>query len=551
MESSTRPERDLSPHITILLVEDVPGDARLLRETLADDPNTNIELEWITTLSSALERLAKGGIDLVLLDLGLPDSSGLDTLSQVKESAPTIPVVVVTGYHDHAVGLKAVQAGAQDYLPKNDMDGNILGRTVRYAIERKILEEELRQAQKMEIVGRLAGGVAHDFNNLLTAILGHARLGSMALPAGHPVGVALQEIETAAQRASSLTAQLLAFSRRDTLHLEIVGLNESIDSVRNLLGRLIGEDIELVFQRARGPVWVKVDAVRLEQVLMNLAINARDAMPSGGKLIIETSAAGIDDDSFRPHPDLVTGPYAMLTVSDDGIGMTQEVISHIFEPFYTTKEVGKGTGLGLSTCYGIVQQFGGHVSVTSSPGHGATFDIYLPLSEPEVEAATNQEGLEDNALPSGTETVLLAEDEAVVRLLISDVLRSHGYEVLEAADGIAADRLSQEHSQGDIDLLITDVVMPRMSGPELSERVRTAHPGIKVLYTSGYTGEHLIQSGFFESELDFLPKPFDLDDLVRKVRLTLRHERPVRAAGWSVGITHSTLPALCLPGPLA
>ena len=521
MDSSTHPVPEVAPLLTLLLVEDVPGDARLLRETLADGPSTNIELEWTDTLSSTLERLAEGGIDLILLDLGLPDSVGLDTLSKVKESALAIPVVVVTGDNNHAAGVKAVQSGAQDYLSKDELDSSVLERTVRYAIERKRLEEELRQAQKMEIVGRLAGGVAHDFNNLLTAILGHARLGSMALPAGHPVGVALQEIETAAQRASSLTAQLLAFSRRDTLQLEIADLNESMDSVDSLLGRLIGEDIELVFQHAKEPVWVKVDTIRMEQVLMNLAINARDAMPSGGTLTIETGIAGVDDDSFRPRPDLAAGPYAILTVRDDGTGMTQEVMSHLFEPFYTTKEVGKGTGLGLSTCYGIIQQFGGHINVTSRPGHGSTFDIFLPLSEPEVETTTDQEGIRDDALPSGTETVLLAEDEAVVRLLISDVLRSHGYEVIEAADGAAAERLSQEHSQGDIDLLITDVVMPRMSGPELSERVRTAHPGIKVLYTSGYTGEHLVQSGFFESELDFLPKPFDIDDLVRRVRLTL------------------------------
>lgn len=522
MESSTHPEQDLAPHITLLLVEDVPGDARLLRETLADGTNTNFELEWTDTLSSSLERMAEGGIDLVLLDLGLPDSVGLDTLSKVKDSSPTIPVVVVTGDNDHAAGIKAVQAGAQDYLSKNELDSSMLERTVRYAIERKRLEEELWQAQKMEIVGRLAGGVAHDFNNLLTVILGHASLAALALPSGHPVAAALQEIETAAQRAGSLTAQLLAFSRRDTLHLQIVDLNESIVNVDTLLGRLIGEDIELVSQPAAEPVWVRVDTVRLEQVLMNLAINARDAMPSGGKLTIETGTAGIDDDSFRPHADLVAGSYAVLTVRDEGIGMTQNVMSHIFEPFYTTKEVGKGTGLGLSTCYGIVQQFGGHISVTSRLGQGATFEIFLPLSEPKPTTSTDPNSLEDNALLSGTETVLLAEDEPVVRSLISDILRGQGYDVLEAADGIAAEHISQEHSQGEIDLLITDVVMPRMSGPELSKRVQTIHPGIKVLYISGYTGEDLVESGFFKSELDFLPKPFRIDDLVRKVRLALR-----------------------------
>jgi len=390
---------------------------------------------------------------------------------------------------------------------------------VRDITDRKHLEEQLSQAQKMEIVGQLAGGVAHDFNNLLTAIMGYSQMSLKAAPPGSPMSSHLEEVMKASERAANLTGQLLSFSRRQVIEPKVIDLNDLIINTDKMLRRLIGDDIELVTLPANDLGLVKADPGQIEQVLMNLAVNARDAMPKGGKLSIETANVTLDAEYARQHGDASPVRHVMLAVSDTGMGMSEEVQEHIFEPFFTTKEVGKGTGLGLATCYGIVQQSGGHIEVSSEPGRGASFKVYLPVTE---ETYAAQPKMVDSSIsPQGKETVLLAEDEPLVRSMVATVLRNQGYMVLEASNGEEALRMVQKHGGEGIELLLTDVVMPQMGGPELAEQLRATHPGIKVLFTSGYVGDSVSEHGNLPTGTEFLAKPYMPDALAVKVREVL------------------------------
>jgi signal transduction histidine kinase/ActR/RegA family two-component response regulator len=376
-------------------------------------------------------------------------------------------------------------------------------------------EEQLRQAQKLEAVGRLAGGVAHDFNNLLTVILSYSHLLLEEAAPGEATRSELQEIQRAGNRAAELTRQLLAFSRQQVLEPRVLDLNRIISGLDKMLRRLIGEDIDLVTHPSSGLGMVQADPGQIEQVIMNLAVNARDAMPGGGKLTIETGNVELGEEYTALRGDLRPGHYAMLAVSDTGCGMSAEVKARIFEPFYTTKEKGKGTGLGLSTVHGIVKQSEGHIEVYSEPGHGTTFKIYLPRVEA-AEEMTAVAGVTTARL-EGTETVLVVEDEMSIRRLIGRSLRARGYRVLEANDGSEAIAHCERRSPR-VDLLITDVVMPMMSGPELVQRVTAGCPGLKVLFISGYTDRALIHQGLRHDGSAFLQKPFTPETLARKVR---------------------------------
>jgi two-component system cell cycle sensor histidine kinase/response regulator CckA len=446
--------------------------------------------------------------------------------------------VVFENDHDEVhAGLRRGRAGARqtgDYRarrkdgsevwgivssrPLYDGDGGYAGALTMFLdiTARKQLEDQLRHSQKMEAIGRLAGGIAHDFNNLLTAIRGNAELllGDMAMD--HPLRADLEEINRAAERASSLTRQLLAFSRRQILQPRILDIDGVVSELERLIRRLIGEDIELVTHRNSGGARVRADRGQLEQVLMNLAVNARDAMPSGGTLRIETSAAVLDDAYVELHPGATPGHYARLSVADTGVGMDARTLSHVFEPFFTTKGVGEGTGLGLATVYGIVKQSGGHIAVQSEVNGGSRFEIYLPTvsdaAEPvrETTPATRDDGK--------GQTVLLAEDEDAVRALAVRILRKHGYHVLEARDGMEALRVSDNYS-GFIHVLLTDVVMPRMGGRELVERLLPHRPGLRVLYVSGYTDDALVHYGIVtDNSTWFLEKPFTPAALAQKLR---------------------------------
>jgi nitrogen-specific signal transduction histidine kinase len=384
--------------------------------------------------------------------------------------------------------------------------------------ERKQLEEQLRQAQKMEAIGSLAGGVAHDFNNLLTIINGYSDLMQEQLPVGSPLHESLHNIGQAGQRAASLTRQLLAFSRKQVLEPKVLNLNATVTDTANMLQRLIGEDIELTTRLDPALGRVRADPGQIEQILINLAVNARDAMPHGGHLTIETTNTELDMSYTHAYPDLRTGPYVMLAVSDTGIGMDKATQSRIFEPFFTTKEVGKGTGLGLATVFGIVKQSQGHIAVYSEPDLGTIFRVYFPTVEQSSTASKTPPRL--RAALHGTETILLVEDEPALRTLARHVLEMHGYTVLEAGRGDEALRLAEAY-QGTIHLVVTDVVMPVMGGRQLVEQLAMLQPNVKVLYQSGYTNDAVVQRGILLGETAFLQKPFTPNGLVQTVREVL------------------------------
>ena len=394
------------------------------------------------------------------------------------------------------------------------------GRRARLVLARDVtaqrhLENQLRQSQKMEAVGQLAGGIAHDFNNLLTAILGSTQLLLQATPPGDVRREDVEEIRNAGLRAAELTRQLLAFSRRQVLAPKVLELNAVVANMDKMLRRLIGDDVELATALHAEAGAVNADPGQLEQVLLNLVVNARDAMPGGGRVLIETTRLLLRDELVERRHRLAPGDYVCLAVTDSGLGMDEATQAHLFEPFFTTKEVGKGTGLGLATVYGIVKQSGGYIWVYSEPGRGTTVKVYLPrvrgAAEPPLPAP------EPPPLRGGNETVLLVEDAAPVRTLARRSLEARGYRVLDAADGPSAIELSARHA-GEIDVLVTDVVMPGMSGRELAERLAPTRRGMKVLYTSGYTDDAMVRQGVLNAGVAFLQKPFVPDTLARKVR---------------------------------
>jgi two-component system cell cycle sensor histidine kinase/response regulator CckA len=384
--------------------------------------------------------------------------------------------------------------------------------------ERRQLESQLRQAQKMEAVGQLAGGVAHDFNNLLTVIGGRCYLMLGKLGPDDPLRREVELVRGAAERAARLTHQLLAFSRKQVLEPRVLDLNETVSGIEPLLRRLIGEHIEISVTAEPQLAHVKADPGQLEQVILNLAVNARDAMGRGGRLTLETANVALDAAAARRWPDVEPGPYVMLAVADSGHGMDAATRAQIFEPFFTTKEVGKGTGLGLATVYGIVKQSGGLIEVESEPGHGATFKVYLPAVAAPVEAAEPAKA--PGTRLRGSETVLLVEDDPNLRTLAREILTVQGYTVLEAASPLQAIQIHQRHTDA-IHLLLTDVVMPEMNGPQLAAQLQAGRPGMEVLFMSGYTGSALALQSGGEFAGAFLAKPFTPDGLSRRVREVL------------------------------
>ena len=611
----------------ILLIEDNPGDADFVFEHFMHETDTVASISHAGTMAEALKLLQEappqeGPYDVVILDLDLPDSQGMETVRQVHALAHHTPIVVVSGVVDEQLRTAVLAEGAEEAFSKNEAYGHLFSRSISYVVERdraqtrheqleKVLDatpdgvivvnhagvvryvnqtalrwtsrsytqftqdrfffalpenetveitipgpenkscemrtvgikwrdedalvvsirditmlkksqqealekaEQLRQAQKMEAVGRLAGGVAHDFNNLLTAIFSFTGFAMEDLIEEDPAHTNLREVIKAAERGQRLTRQLLAFSRKQIANPRPLNINGFVGDMESMLRRLLGQDI-LFYTSLADDLWhTKVDPGHLEQVIVNLAVNARDAMPNGGKLIIETRNAVLDEDYVLRHGSTIPkGRYVLLAVSDNGGGIAEEVLPNIFDPFFTTKREGRGTGLGLSTCYGIVRQAGGHIYVYSEPDEGTTFKIYLPHF---VGSEFQHEPTPETRFLGGNETILVTEDSDQIRALCERTLSRKGYKVLCAKDGAEALELAEKFP-GAIHLLLSDVIMPNMKGRQLSERLRRVRPDLKVLFISGYTEDAVVHHGTLADASTLLPKPFTPDTLVQKVR---------------------------------
>ena len=641
-----------TPLVRLLAVEDSRSDLLVLENALAEVTNVRFEVTSVGRLREAVAILASNEFDVILSDLGLPDSSGLDTLVTIREIAKGIPVIVITGLSDERMGIRAMREGAQDYFVKGHFWENGLVRAIRDAIERRRTEEAVRhieerfrasidslldgfallrplrdldgvisdfgvdyinasglglrpstvplpapftlhdlfpdcrerglfdglvrvegggdpfiaecvligheladepktptydfraarmtdgialswrdatpllrleaqllQSEKMNSIGQLAGGIAHDFNNLLTVIHGHAdRLrDSTCLP--HELADPVREISAAAVRATNLTKQLLAFSRQHPMIAADIDLNETVAQMSNMLGRILGEELHLQVQFRQPPPFVRADRGMIEQILLNLAVNARDSMPDGGELAIATTVRVVQQSELEMEHDVTPGRFVCLSVRDTGCGIAMDHLNKIFEPFFTTKEIGKGTGLGLATVYGIVKQHKGFIKVGSKVGQGTTFEVFLPHSET---PAAPPAPVAPVATPAhGTETILLVEDEETIREMARVFLESHGYHVLEAGNGPEALEIWQQ-DQSRVDLLLTDLVMPHgLSGQALAQQLQSDRPSLKVIYSSGYSCDLFGENSFLNPETNFLPKPYRLNSLAEIIRRCL------------------------------
>lgn len=514
--------------LRLLHLEDDPTDTDLVAATLTEAGLACVA-HRVDTRSAFLAALQAGHVDLILADYTIPGFDGMSALALARQEAPNVPFLFVSATIGEELAIDAMHQGATDYILKQRL-GRLVP-SVQRALrerndrhERKRAEEaliqsekQLRQAQKMEAVGRLAGGIAHDFNNLLTVIMGYSHVLSAELGHNHPLHGKIEETQKACEKAVMLVRQLLAFSRKQPVEPKVLVLNQVVANLEGMLQRLIGSNIRLVITLDPVDCHVRADQGQLEQVLMNLVVNARDAMVKGGTLTIETAPAELTRSPTYHVEPMAPGPYVRLSVGDTGTGMNRETETHVFEPFFTTKEEGKGSGLGLSTVFGIVTQSGGGIDITSQVGQGTRFDIFFPRIASDPHPVTR---IRESGQPlSGTETILLVEDDTSVRTLVRDELRKLGYQVVEAKNGIEASLFATQH-MGTVDLLLTDMVMPGMSGGELAQHLIALKPNLRILFMSGYTDDVGLLTGLEEGTANFLQKPFTpaaLAQILRKL----------------------------------
>lgn len=525
--------------LRLLQLEDDTVDADLITATLTEG-GIPCQSQIVETRQAFVAALKEGRMDLILADYSIPGFDGMTALTLARQHCPDVPFLFVSATIGEELAIDAMHQGATDYVLKQRL-GRLVP-SVQRALrelddrnERKRAEEALRQSekqfrqsQKMEAVGRLAGGIAHDFNNLLTVIMGYSQVLLTELGPQHPLRGKIDETLKAGERAATLIRQLLTFSSKQSLDPKILSLNTAVTSLESLLRRLIGEDIQLVSKLDPTNGRLRADQAQLEQVLVNLVVNARDAMPKGGTLTIETAQVELTRSPVYHLTPLMPGLYVRLAVSDTGCGMDRNTQSHIFEPFFTTKGEGKGSGLGLSTVFGIVTQCGGAIDVTSRVGQGTRFDLYFPSVESDIltTAPTQPVGQPQR----GTETILLVEDDPSVRTLVRDELRKLGYRVLEAKNGVEACLLATQQT-GLVQLLLTDVVMPGMGGRELAQHLSVIKPDLRTLFISGYMDDVGIMAGQEEGTSSFLQKPFTPEVLARAVRNLLDVSTPSARTG--------------------
>jgi len=510
----------------ILHLEDDPNDAALIQSTL-EEGNIACAITRVQNHDDFVAALERGGIDLILSDFSLPTFDGTSALKTAHAKWPAIPLIFVSGTLGEERAVDSLKNGATDYVLKGHLARLVPAvrramQEVKERADRRKLESQFIEAQKMEVIGHLASGVAHDFNNILAVIMGYSDLIAADLGLDGSLRKYAEEIRHASERAAGLTRQLLIFSRKQTVQPVVLDLNDVVKDLDKMLRRLIDEHIEMTIVPGKQISHIKADAGQIGQVLMNLAVNARDAMPNGGKLTIAIGNVRFDENDAHTRAAVVPGDYVMMSVSDTGTGMTDEVKKRLFEAFFTTKQAGKGTGLGLATCQTIVQQCGGYIEVQSETGKGSTFKIYFPRVEQAVDVSTKI--AETSQLPHGTETLLLVEDDPSVRHLACSILETQGYNVLRANNGQDALHVAREHKGSPIRLVVTDVIMPVMSGKVMAEWLKTTYPDLKILFTSGYTDDAIEQHGVLEAGVAFLSKPYTPATLACKVRAMLDNQ---------------------------
>lgn len=504
----------------ILHLEDDANDVALVRRSL-EEANIACATTSVDNQAAFVAALEGGGFDLIISDFRLPGFDGWTALDIAHGRWPALPFILLSGTLGEEQAVDSLKKGATDYVIKDRLAR--LAPAVRRAMheveeraERQRLEAQFIEAQKMEVIGQLAGGVAHDFNNILAVIMGYSDLLIVKLRPDSPLQKDAQTIRHAAERAAGLTRQLLVFSRKQTVQPVVLDLNVVVTDMEKMLARLIDENVELSFALEPQIGRLKADSGYVGQVLMNLVVNARDAMPNGGKITVETGNVALDEAYTRAHPGAIPGDYVMLSVGDTGTGMTEEVKAHLFEAFFTTKPKGKGTGLGLATCQTIVQQCGGYIAVASELGQGATFRVYFPRVQQAITSTDTT--FKKRPMPRGTETLLLVEDEPAVRHLACDVLRGQGYEVLSANNGQDGLHVARGHKGSPISLVVTDVIMPQMGGKVMAEWLKSSYPRLKILFTSGYTDDAIARHGVLDQGVAFLPKPYTPATLAHTVR---------------------------------